>query len=39
MTDPSTSSSAAVPPDPLSALAGKRVLLVFNPRSAESPHA
>ncbi|SMB83923.1 diacylglycerol/lipid kinase family protein [Deinococcus hopiensis] len=35
MTDPSTSSGAAVPPDPLSALAAKRVLLVFNPRSGQ----
>ncbi|GGK19574.1 diacylglycerol kinase [Deinococcus malanensis] len=37
MTDPST--SAAVAPDSLSTLAGKRVLLVFNPKSGQGESA
>ncbi|CAM3930403.1 diacylglycerol/lipid kinase family protein [Deinococcus marmoris] len=35
MTDPSASPGAATSPDALSALAGKRVLLVFNPKSGQ----
>ncbi|GGO36217.1 diacylglycerol kinase [Deinococcus humi] len=35
MADPFASPGAASSPDPLSALAGKRVLLVFNPKSGQ----